>query len=138
MRRVPLRLLPAGCQRPRRRAAEQRDERTSLQSIELHPLALRLAWLAPYRIGEAQSGLLRCGISTRLMSGWGSDAVIRRCPRNVRFSNRPFGVKHFQTIHLCGFDVVSRARASLRNRHEGPSIMGFEDEVEQSLERPCR
>src|SRR6266478_2621287 len=32
----------------------------------------------------------------------------------------------------------SRARASLRNRHQGPSIMGFEDEVEQSFSRPCR
>src|SRR5437016_13975134 len=32
----------------------------------------------------------------------------------------------------------SRARASLRNRHQGPSIMGFEDEVEQSYRRPCR
>src|SRR5258707_15274640 len=32
----------------------------------------------------------------------------------------------------------SRARASLRNRHQGPSIIGFEDEVEQSLGRPCR
>src|SRR5215471_12193024 len=32
----------------------------------------------------------------------------------------------------------SRARASLRNRRQGPSIMGFEDEVEQSLGRPCR
>jgi hypothetical protein len=32
----------------------------------------------------------------------------------------------------------SRVRASLRNRHPGPSIMGFEDEVEQSLPRPCR
>src|SRR5512143_3145806 len=32
----------------------------------------------------------------------------------------------------------SRARASLRNRHQGPSIMGFEDEAEQSLGRPCR
>ena len=30
------------------------------------------------------------------------------------------------------------ARASLRNRHQGPSIMGFEDGVEQSLGRPCR
>jgi hypothetical protein len=27
----------------------------------------------------------------------------------------------------------SRARASLRIRHQGPSIMGFEDEVEQSF-----
>ena len=32
----------------------------------------------------------------------------------------------------------SRARASLRNRHQGPSIMGFEDEVEQSMQRPCQ
>src|SRR6476620_1398977 len=32
----------------------------------------------------------------------------------------------------------SRARASLRNRHQGPSIIGFEDEVEQSLPRPYR
>src|SRR5205823_5622197 len=32
----------------------------------------------------------------------------------------------------------SRARASLRNRHQGPSIMGSEDEVERSFGRPCR
>src|SRR5215813_8260498 len=32
----------------------------------------------------------------------------------------------------------SRARASLRTWHKGPSIMGFEDEVEQSFWRPCR
>jgi hypothetical protein len=25
---------------------------------------------------------------------------------HVRFSNRPFGVKHFQTIYLCGVDVA--------------------------------
>ena len=31
----------------------------------------------------------------------------------------------------------SRARASLRNRHHGPSSMGFEDEVEQSFDRIC-
>src|SRR5262249_5089362 len=30
----------------------------------------------------------------------------------------------------------SRARASLRTRHQGPPIMGFEDEVEQSFGRP--
>src|ERR1700687_2007815 len=30
-----------------------------------------------------------------------------------------------------------RARASLRTRHQGPSIMGFENEVEQSFGRPC-
>ena len=58
--------------------------------------------------------------------------------RNVRFSNRPVGVKRFQTIHQCSVDVARGARASLRNRHQGPSIMGFENEVEQSIGRPCR
>ena len=32
----------------------------------------------------------------------------------------------------------SRARASLRNRLLGPSIMGFENGVDQSIGRPCR
>jgi hypothetical protein len=57
---------------------------------------------------------------------------------DVRFSNRPFGVKRFQTIRHHSVDVRSRARASLRNRHQGPSNMGFEDEAEQSRGRPCR
>src|SRR5438045_1213574 len=29
----------------------------------------------------------------------------RQCPLFGRFSNRPFGVKRFQTIHHCGVDV---------------------------------
>src|SRR5665213_3835291 len=64
---------------------------------------------------------------------------------HVRFSNRPVGVKHFQAInhYLSGYPPLqcrcrSRARASLRNRHQGRSIMGFEDEAEQSIGRPCR
>jgi hypothetical protein len=57
----------------------------------------------------------------------------------VRFSNRPFEVKHFLTEfppprRRCH----SRARASLRNRHQGPSSMGFEDEAEQSHRRLYR
>ncbi len=32
------------------------------------------------------------------------DMAVR--PRDVCFSNRPFGVKHFQTIHQCGVDVA--------------------------------
>ena len=57
---------------------------------------------------------------------------------DVRFSNRPLRVKRFQTIHPLQCRCGSRARASLRNRRQGPSIMGFEDEAEQSLGRPCR
>src|SRR5215510_13866076 len=56
----------------------------------------------------------------------------------VRFSNRPSGVKRFQAIHQLQCRCSSRALASLRTRHQGPSIMGFEDEVEQSFGRPCR
>ncbi len=33
-------------------------------------------------------------------------ASIAPSPVNVRFSNRPFGVKHFQTIHHYGVDVA--------------------------------
>jgi hypothetical protein len=57
---------------------------------------------------------------------------------NVRFSNRPVGVKRVQTFPPLQCRCRSRARASLRNRHQGPSIMGFEDEAEQSLGRPYR
>src|SRR3954465_509030 len=31
---------------------------------------------------------------------------VLRHPARVCFSNRPFGVKHFQTIHLCSVDVA--------------------------------
>src|SRR5450830_1714252 len=69
----------------------------------------------------------------------------RRARATVAFSNRPVGVKRFQAIsHYLSDDPLlqcrcrSRARASLRNRHQGPSIMGFEDEAEQSVGRPCR
>jgi hypothetical protein len=41
------------------------------------------------------------------------DAASYRCsgtspgrPFDVCFSDRPFGIKHFQTIHLCGVDVT--------------------------------
>ena len=47
-------------------------------------------------------------------------------------------VKRFQALHLLRCRCRSRARASLRNRHQGRSIMGSEDEAEQSLPRPCQ
>jgi hypothetical protein len=36
---------------------------------------------------------------------FGSFASVWRCPSHFRFSNRPFGVKHFQAIHHCNVDV---------------------------------
>ena len=35
-----------------------------------------------------------------------SEIFAYKKPDNVRFSNRPFGVKHFQTIHHCSVDVA--------------------------------
>jgi hypothetical protein len=65
----PVRLLRARPDRPRRRATEQREELAPSKLIELHPLPL-LTSVAAYRIGEDQvRGLLRCEISTRLMTG---------------------------------------------------------------------
>ena len=40
------------------------------------------------------------------MSAFGGKADIRLTLCNVCFSNRPGGVKRFQTIHDCGIDVT--------------------------------
>ena len=58
--------------------------------------------------------------------------------RNVRFSNRPFRVKRFQTIHHYSVDVAHGLALLFGIGTRGPSIMGFEDEAEQSIGRPCR
>ena len=57
---------------------------------------------------------------------------------DVRFSNRPFGVKHFQTIHRYSVDVARGLVLLFGIGTKGPSIMGFEDEVEQPMPRPYR
>ena len=54
------------------------------------------------------------------------------------FSNRPFGVKRFQAIHHCSVDVTHGLVLLFGIGTKGPSIMGFEDEAEQSNGRPCR
>src|SRR5262249_11797100 len=69
---------------------------------------------------------------------WSAARLAHTEPRFVRFSNRPRSVKHFQAVHQLQCQCRSRALASLRTRHQGPSIMGFEDEVEQSFGRACR
>jgi len=44
--------------------------------------------------------------SKAAMSALPPKADIRPCDRDVRFSNRPFGVKHFQTVRRCSVDVT--------------------------------
>ena len=55
-----------------------------------------------------------------------------------RFSNRPLGVKHFQTIHHTSVDVAHGLALLFGIGTQGPSSMGFENEVEQSIGRPYR
>jgi hypothetical protein len=67
----------------------------------LHPLRpvvtrMRRAGMSASLIGHSGSSAFRLSTSAVSMSLTGSRF----------FSNRPFGVKRFQTIHLCGFDVA--------------------------------
>ena len=52
------------------------------------------------------------------------------------FSNRPYGVKRFQTTAAGSVDVAHGLVLLFGNGHQGPFIMGFEDGVEQSWGRP--
>ena len=54
-------------------------------------------------------------------------------PTNVCFSNRQFGVKHFQTIHHDSVDVAHGLVLLFGIGTKGPSIMEFENEAEQSF-----
>ena len=84
------------------------------------------------KYGDAVHGNCRARDHARSRSPNGQEASTS----DVCFSNRPVEVKRFQTIHDIGGECRSRARASLRNRHIGRSIMGFVDKVEQSIGRP--
>src|SRR5262245_37747411 len=58
------------------------------------------------------------------------------CTAHVRFSNRPFGVKRFQTVHWSVSMSLTGSCFSSESAR-GPSSMGFENEAEQSFGRPC-
>ena len=79
-------------------------------------------------------GVSRCRNSAFFLALLGSASEAR----HVRFSNRPFGVKRFQTIHHYSVDVAHGLVLLFGIGTRGPSIMGFENEVEQSFGRPCR
>src|SRR3974390_1322894 len=54
------------------------------------------------------------------------------------FSNRPVWVKRFSDCPPLQCRCRSRARASLRNRHQGPSIMGVRRRRTHLIHRPAR
>ena len=96
--------------------------------------------MAGNELGRARISMMARSISSNTRP----DTLVR----DHRFQSHDFplqrtagpyiGVKRFQTVHGQRRQCHSRARASLRNRHTGPTIMGFEDEVERSFRRPCR
>ena len=45
-------------------------------------------------------------VPPRVDVSYGSLGDVEWSPSYVRFSNRPFGVKHFQTIRRCSVDVA--------------------------------
>ena len=57
---------------------------------------------------------------------------------DVRFSNRPSGVKRFQAIHHCSVDVAHGLALLFGLGTKALPSWGFEDEVEQSFGRPRR
>jgi hypothetical protein len=65
-------------------------------------------------------------------------SVHERRNSNVRFSNRPFGVKRFQTMHQFSVDAARGLVLLFGIGSKALPSWGFEDEVEQSLGRPCR
>src|SRR5262249_44580970 len=88
---------------------------------------LETAW--PASRSPCASSMIGSGLPTR---------CTHKSPGHVRFSNRPFRVKRFQTIHHYSVDVAHGLVLLFGIGTRGPSIMGFEDEVEQSFGRPCR
>ena len=54
-------------------------------------------------------------------------------PVHVRFSNRPFGVKHFQTIRRCSVDVAHRLALRLHEpvQHANP-------DTDEASQVPCK
>ena len=72
---------------------------------------------------------------------YGSDwlsTVVPALSKYVRFSNRPFGVKRFQTIHHYSVDVAHGLVLLYGIGTKALPSWDFEDEVEQSVGRPCR
>src|SRR5712671_2966182 len=60
-------------------------------------------------------------------------ATVQRVAKYVRFSNRPFGVKRFQTIHHYSVDVAHGLVLLYGIGTKALPSWDFEDEVEQSV-----
>ncbi len=126
---------------PPRSARETEEmEKWSFQRTRelMTPRALR--GMAVNDVGRARISMMVRSMSSNSRP----DTLVQdRTPQPHRFflqrTAGPYiGVKRFSDYPPLQCRCRSRARASLRNRHQGPSIMGFEDEVEQSNGRPCR
>ena len=76
-------------------------------------------------------------LQIRIGSATENDRPVRIIPTMSASLIGRFGSSAFR-LSTAQCRCRSRARASLRNRHQGPSIMGFENEAEQSIGRPCR
>src|SRR5215510_14997426 len=87
-------------------------------------------------IGRQVSSAFRLSTTSVSMSLAGSCFSSESAPRP--FSNRPSGVKRFQTIHHLSVNVARGLVLLFGIGTKALPSWGFEDELEQSFGRPCR
>ena len=99
-----------------------------------------VCWLQASQPGKAQSARTDNASAAMTVSGhvaFGSNSEVAGTSQEVRFSNRPFGVKRFQTIHhYCSVDVA-HGLVLLFGIGTKALPSWIKDEVEQSFGRPC-
>jgi hypothetical protein len=87
---------------PFRFAASARLRRRSSHPI----ISSSLQWIVKARCLAVSLAPPRQTMTSQSANGLGSGSVIAAALADVCFSNRPFGVKHFQTVHHCNVDVA--------------------------------
>jgi hypothetical protein len=103
-------------------------------------------WIGPgdddvHRAGRKCRQPLHLAVGEAVLNGDVLVNAVKQSFRHVRrMSASLIGPSGSSTFRLSNMRCRcrSRARASLRNRHLCPSIMGSENEAEQSFGRPCR
>jgi hypothetical protein len=113
-------MLPRRSNRPRRKAANERDELAPFQLTELH---LVPSSLAGYRFGEDQvRGSLRCGISARLKTEAGHERPIC-CPDSPPKATESLGPAALDGKRSPADDVIKRTLAIQGYRHNPGSVI---------------
>ena len=125
----------------------RRDGRSLSDMVrsEMGPVAGAIAGIGVLLICVIVLAVLALVVVKALIgSPWGTFTVFCTVPIALimgvfaRFSNRPFGVKRFQTIHHYSVDVAHGLVLLFGIGTKALPAWDSRDEVEQSIGRPCR